>query len=301
MPDLTETRRDVSESVMSSHVVQSFPKAVLEVVCFLLVWGGVGLALRQMGMKLEDVTYCYLIAGFPLTIGFQALIRRRPLAALWRRDVVRQGWSMRGTLLTLMIAALPALTAAVAPFQGLSVSIEVYLLIAIVGAAGAGYCLRSATRAELRAGLPGFLAAMAMGIGVMAIAAFTEGMSPLLSLGQFGNLLLQFGLLFPVCFVMEEVTFRGLLDTHLSENDRSQWDKWRSAIVISALWGLWHLPLGELISESLLPDVAELIAVHLAVGLPLSFCWRSSGSLLLPALSHALIDAYRNAIGLMGQ
>jgi hypothetical protein len=29
---------------------------------------------------------------------------------------------------------------------------------------------------------------------------------------------------------------------------------------------------------------------------PLSFCWRRSGTLVLPAAAHALIDAYRNMI-----
>jgi len=33
------------------------------------------------------------------------------------------------------------------------------------------------------------------------------------------------------------------------------------------------------------------------LGLLLSICWRRSGTLVLPAAAHALIDAYRNVIG----
>jgi hypothetical protein len=29
---------------------------------------------------------------------------------------------------------------------------------------------------------------------------------------------------------------------------------------------------------------------------PLSFCWRASGTLVLPAAAHALIDSYRNSL-----
>jgi hypothetical protein len=42
-------------------------------------------------------------------------------------------------------------------------------------------------------------------------------------------------------------------------------------------------------------DGVALIA-HTTIGVPLSFSWRQSGTLLLPALAHALIDAYRNAV-----
>jgi hypothetical protein len=30
--------------------------------------------------------------------------------------------------------------------------------------------------------------------------------------------------------------------------------------------------------------------------MPLSFCWRRGGTLVLPAAAHAFIDAYRNAV-----
>jgi membrane protease YdiL (CAAX protease family) len=40
---------------------------------------------------------------------------------------------------------------------------------------------------------------------------------------------------------------------------------------------------------------AGLLAVHTLVGVPLSFYWRRSGNLLVPGVSHAMLDAIRDA------
>src|SRR5207237_8420680 len=50
----------------------------------------------------------------------------------------------------------------------------------------------------------------------------------------------SFAVYFPICFVLEEVTFRGVLDTHVAQRDPG---RWRSALFVSALWGAWHLPI----------------------------------------------------------
>jgi membrane protease YdiL (CAAX protease family) len=68
-----------------------------------------------------------------------------------------------------------------------------------------------------------------------------------------------------------------------------------SAFFVSALWGLWHVPLA--IGQKPLPlFVVGLIGVHCAVGVPLSLCWRRSGNLFVTCATHALIDAVRNAL-----
>ncbi len=51
----------------------------------------------------------------------------------------------------------------------------------------------------------------------------------------------HFLLFFPVCFVLEEVTFRGMLDSHLHRPGESL--RFTSALLGSILWGLWHLPI----------------------------------------------------------
>ena len=95
----------------------------------------------------------------------------------------------------------------------------------------------------------------------------------------------------PMVFVIEEVFFRGALDTYargpLRTNDGA------SAIFVSLLWGAWHLPL---VTEQGLSRVAITLGFHLVVGLLLTIPWRRSGNLAVPGVTHALIDAIRDGL-----
>jgi membrane protease YdiL (CAAX protease family) len=101
----------------------------------------------------------------------------------------------------------------------------------------------------------------------------------------------------PVCFVLEAVSFRGALDSHLyypGERFRIT-----SALLGTALWGLWHLPL--LPARSWNIETALVLAVtHSLIGVPLAIYWRKSGNLAVPAFTHAMIDGVRNGLRLMG-
>ncbi|HEU5229153.1 MAG TPA: CPBP family intramembrane glutamic endopeptidase [Ktedonobacteraceae bacterium] len=106
----------------------------------------------------------------------------------------------------------------------------------------------------------------------------------------------QWFLIAPVGFVVEEVFFRGALDTYLHRGEEGV--GWLSALFVSALWGLWHLarqpmPMGQLLSMG-----AGLIISQVLVGVPLSLWWRTSGNLVVNNTAHALLDAVRN--GLIG-
>jgi membrane protease YdiL (CAAX protease family) len=118
----------------------------------------------------------------------------------------------------------------------------------------------------------------------------------------------SFALYLPVCFILEEVFFRGGLDSYLARpGDRVPWV---SAAFISALWGLWHLP--EVVARLpsthaavpdpvvvfviLLGSFTVLPLVHCLTGIPFSLSWRRSGLLFVPAVVHALIDAIRNGL-----
>jgi membrane protease YdiL (CAAX protease family) len=96
----------------------------------------------------------------------------------------------------------------------------------------------------------------------------------------------------PVVFVMEEVLFRGLLDPYLHGStpghDRA------SALYGSALWGLWHLPVAFLALGVL--AIPYLVIVHTTIGYFLVTAWRRTGNLAAPGISHAVIDALRNAV-----
>jgi membrane protease YdiL (CAAX protease family) len=96
----------------------------------------------------------------------------------------------------------------------------------------------------------------------------------------------------PLVFVLEEVFFRGALDTYVRgadiANDRT------SAVFVSVLWGLWHLPL--VITTIGLSQVLMILTYHLIVGILMTFPWRLSGNLAVPGVTHALIDAIRDGL-----
>jgi membrane protease YdiL (CAAX protease family) len=97
----------------------------------------------------------------------------------------------------------------------------------------------------------------------------------------------------PVTFLLEEVTFRGLLDSHVYEPG----GKWNipSALLVSILWGVWHLPIAPRQGPIILL-AARLILAHSLLGVPLSLYWRRSGNLGVPAFTHSLVDGVRNAL-----
>jgi membrane protease YdiL (CAAX protease family) len=75
-------------------------------------------------------------------------------------------------------------------------------------------------------------------------------------------------LLGPVGFIVEEVFFRGGLDTYLHRAEKGT--GWLSAIFVSALWGLWHLPGQVIPAGHLLSTIVVLLVAQIAIGVPLS-------------------------------
>lgn len=69
---------------------------------------------------------------------------------------------------------------------------------------------------------------------------------------------------------------------------------WQAALFVSALWGLWHLPIATGIPFPVL--ILVLLTVHCFIGIPLSFAWRRSRNLASASFAHAAIDAVRNAM-----
>jgi membrane protease YdiL (CAAX protease family) len=96
----------------------------------------------------------------------------------------------------------------------------------------------------------------------------------------------------PVVFILEEVAFRGLLDAWVHPNRHERGIG--SAIFVSALWGLWHLPVVRRFPSP--GTAAVLVVVHVAIGVPLTVFWRRSGNLAVPGVVHAFIDGVRDAV-----
>ncbi len=94
---------------------------------------------------------------------------------------------------------------------------------------------------------------------------------------------------------MEEVFFRGGIDSYVQrEDDRFGW---LTAIYVSCLWGLWHLPIfGAMNVMEFVVIAVTMPMIHCVPGIPFSLFWRWGGSLFVTATVHALIDAFRNAV-----
>ena len=288
----------------------------VEVLAFVGVWFAAGLLL--------DVSpYTYLVLGIPLTAGFQLFVRKRPIKDLWVRGgpgLSLRSVSLKLAILAILLAILPLVQLVqlvIGVVSGLGLDIILYFLAAIVGAGAAAYALGQFRRETWRylglclatAGLLGVL----LVIGPLLLAARYDASTAtaLPTSGSLGPVALlwfeQLLLLVPVVFMMEEVAFRGASDSHVRHPGESQGVESStvygiaSAIVVSVLWGLWHLPIVPLPPQLPHPSVFEHIVfvgyLEWAVGPFLSLFWRKSGNLMVSGFSHATMDSVRNALG----
>lgn len=273
----------------------------LEALAFVGLW-------VAAGQLLDMSTNAYLLFGIPLTAGFQLFVRRRPIKDLW----VRGGPSFSRRTVSLKLAILLA----IAPFVYLAVYLVkgqggdyiLYALAAIIGAGAAAYALGQFRRETWRylvlclftAGLLGVLLVIvprtiAARYDASAVHPTGGGLGPDALVG-IESLLLYI----PALFVIEEVAFRGAIDSHVRHPGEHQ-GVWStvygiaSAIVVSVLWGLWHYPI--IPHASVIQVVAQLLLLQVAVGPFLSLFWRQSGNLMVPGFVHATIDSVRNALG----
>ncbi|HTY87950.1 MAG TPA: CPBP family intramembrane glutamic endopeptidase [Candidatus Acidoferrum sp.] len=244
----------------------------------------------------------YLVAGVPLVVIFQLFVRKKPLVTLWMREATRFRLNTVGIILAVGFAIMPALelTQTVRSADRLAHVPEIlWFGCCITGALGAafGFChFTKRTWKEL-----GFclLTAGVIGCGTMSLHALAawalQHHAPVLNWHTAMRGVGSFMLYVPVCFVLEEVAFRGAIDSHIFQpGDRGQW--W-TAIFVSALWGWWHLPIVPIQNFSqLVVLVLVLPCIHIAVGAFLSLGWRRSGNLAVPATVHAFIDAIRNML-----
>jgi membrane protease YdiL (CAAX protease family) len=106
----------------------------------------------------------------------------------------------------------------------------------------------------------------------------------------------SFLVLWPGYYMIEEVLFRGVIDSHVHHEGERKW--LLSAIFVSLLWGTWHLPVILELSPgaSVGSVIASMLILQCAVGPFLSYWWRRSGNLLVPAVTHDFLDSLRNAI-----
>ncbi len=233
------------------------------------------------------------LLGIPLIAVFQLGVRRQPLRTLWVRDGGRfhldaKGWTLAGLLGLYPSYRMFMLVHSRAPLGKIAMS-----LAAVAGAIPMAYALRSFRRSALRPLLLCLATAGGLGILIVVVFALAQGAEHytlLQRLQVFIDGMLRY---LPVGFVVEEVSFRGAFDSHLFHPGESR--SILSALFVSALWGLWHIP--AVIGKGPVLAIAPmLVIVHCILGVPLSIYWRRSGNLLVPASAHALGDAARNAL-----
>ncbi len=291
------------ESLISDHSVmtrspigaQSLP------LRFLIVGLVVGVYIA-LGFLFHLTVAEYQLLGIPILLIFQLGIHRQPLRTLWVRSgppLQLDAWFF---LLWLLFSLFPAY-AVVREVMTLQFANAAELSMAIVGAFGLAYALRA-----MRAKTWGQLGLCIVTVGIIGL--LPQFLSLLLphvlhlhtashattppTFLQSLNITTSWFLIGPVGFVIEEVFFRGALDTYLHRGE--QGTGWLSAIVVSALWGLWHLPSQVIPAGQLLSTIVELLIAQILVGVPLSLWWRKSGNLVVNNTAHALLDAVRNGL-----
>jgi membrane protease YdiL (CAAX protease family) len=238
----------------------------------------------------------YLLLGIPITAGFQLLVRRRPLHVLWVRDATDLRIDRRAAALAIALAVTPVVVL-VRYLRAAGESADwprmVWLVAAAVGSVGAAFAFRKFTRATVRPLLACMASAGAIGVVFDVAARLARPPASPLSADALWTGAQWFLLYLPVALVLEEVFFRGALDAHVHRPGEAQ--SLASAGFVSALWGLWHLPV-TMNQGTFAIGLAGLLVVHVLIGVPLSLYWRRTGNLAVPGTVHALVAAVRNAL-----
>jgi hypothetical protein len=258
-----------------------------ECTAFVLLWMA-----AEHSLHLSPITG--QLIGIPLTAAFQLVVARRPLAQLWAFDAEK--FRLGGK--TLALAA--GLTAACGvllwlgrdhALAGLDQRWGFFLLVA-AAAIPAALALRQQRAAAFRRALPWLAAALVLRVGWQA--AWHEGavIFPAAKLLDFTTTWLGE---FVALFLVDEVVFRGALDPHLRGASSGRLHEASSAVFVSILWSIWHLPAYNPHAKGFFALFAGLGPFYISVvamGVLLSFCARRARTLVPSALMHAFGNAY---------
>jgi len=277
----------VADPPVSTNAVDR--RLVRAAIATLIVGGYMALGFA-FGLSAEG----YLLLGIPITLGFQLLVVRRPLRALWLRDASPLTFTRRSVIAVVLVSIAPA-TLILRGVQDGNLVIAAYGLAASVGSVGAVYALRAMDREAVRSTIQATLINSAILVGVMVVYRLMSGgfngslVTAVVTLG------ISLATYLPVVFVMEEVFFRSLLDPYLHGSSTGP-DR-ATALYGSALWGVWHLPVA-FVSLGIL-TIPYLVAIHSTLGYVLVRSWRRTGNLAAPGIAHAVADALRNAVAVL--
>jgi len=244
-----------------------------------------------LGFLLQLETIAYLLLGVPLTLLFQVLVVKQPLRKLWLHENDEFHLNALGWLITACFLVFPVyqLIQSVSHNTLTVVNLGFYTAV-MLGAFGAGYCYSNFTKKTARDFLLcfGITAALRMSLYFFPILFGKDEFHP-----AYMRAIKSLLTYIPFAFVVEEVVFRGMLDSYLHSSKKGL--GLGSAFFVSVLWGLWHLPLAYNGEKAIWLVAAGSILIALW-GIVLSIFWRRSGNLAVPGFSHALADTIRDGL-----
>jgi membrane protease YdiL (CAAX protease family) len=272
---------------MSGHTAEGRARRVVEVTLFVALW-------VALGELLDMSPNVYLVFGVPLTIAFQLYVARRPLHEMWVRHAPAFHLSQRDLMWAAALAVVPLINLVIDISNSAGIPFYLWDLVTIAAAVPCAWALRQfvpRTRRYLlfclgTAGVIGIFWTVGLDFLDEGFVAHRASDEPTFDLLVFVQYLLLY---IPSLFLMEEVVFRGVLDSHVQRE--GEHGGLLTAIYISVLWGLWHYPIRG--AES----VIALILVMGTTGVFLSIYWRKSGNLGVSGGTHAFVDSVRNAFG----
>ena len=245
------------------------------------------------GLRLDP--NAYLLLGIPLLWFFQVFVARRPVTELWLKQPPSRFLTGKALLAAVPFMIVPVWSA-VSDWKEASWPVRLWFGACVAGTLPLGATLVRATLKTWIA-LLGCLLTAGLLYVVMAV-----GISFALHHGKFYphhdsyRIVARWFLLYlPICFSVEEVFFRGGIDSYVQrEGDRFGW---LTAIWVSCLWGWWHMPIFKNYAAGPMIVAAVMLPLMMCLpGIPFSIFWRRSGSLVVTATAHALIDGIRNAM-----
>jgi membrane protease YdiL (CAAX protease family) len=241
-----------------------------------------------LGFLLHLEAEGYLLIGIPLTYVFQVYVAKKPIHTLWLRDAEKFRLTNTAILISVGFALYPLYRVILSIIRQQFSAIHFgYNCAALAGAFCAGYCYSHLTKKTAKDFFLCLAILLLLRVSLNFVPFIAGREAWHFDVIQSVKSLLVY---IPVAFVVEEVVFRGMLDSYIEPAGRPR--NYLSAWLVSALWGLWHWPL--LISHHW---TAALGAAMLSVwGIVLSVFWRRSGNLAVPAFSHAFADAIRDAV-----